>query len=410
MALFKNHTLPLNKLLALIPQELFAQISQATNVDYYAKVLSGKLMFNLLFFAILTLDKMGQRGIADLFSSPQFRLLMEEELDKKQISHSSISERLSVINADFFKQFYECILSEYSRYFPAKTLAGLRLERVDSSLVLETSNKLSEGMTVSNGFKSRKMVKYTINFDGMYGTCATVHTESHYQNESVALPENVLEHFKQTQDHASVYIFDRGQSSANAFSEMNAQKGLKFVGRLLENRRLNVVREFDCHYKKFSCGELKQDCLAQLYKKVEKEGKNGKMFRHQVLEESVFRVIRFRPEGKSEDILLITNILNLRAETIAAMYRRRWDIEVFFRFIKQELNFSHFVSLNINGIQTILYMTLIVAMLLMIYKQVNGTGFKTAKRRMEIELQELIIAIAVVKSGGDLTKMNLPAP
>ncbi|GHT04364.1 hypothetical protein AGMMS49525_10630 [Bacteroidia bacterium] len=105
---------------------------------------------------------------------------------------------------------------------------------------------------------------------------------------------------------------------------------------------------------------------------------------------------------------MITNILYLRAETIAAMYRRRWDIEVFFRFLKQGMNFSHFLSLNENGIQIVLYMTLIVAMLIMIYKQENEIGYKTAKRRMVIEIQELIIAIAALQSGGDLSKVNLP--
>jgi hypothetical protein len=49
-------------------------------------------------------------------------------------------------------------------------------------------------------------------------------------------------------------------------------------------------------------------------------------------------------------------------------------------------------------------------MLIMIYKKENETGFKTAKRRMKIELQELITAIAVIASGGDLRKANLPAP
>lgn len=92
------------------------------------------------------------------------------------------------------------------------------------------------------------------------------------------------------------------------------------------------------------------------------------------------------------------------------MYRRRWNIEVWFRFLKQELNFSHFLSLNENGIRIVLYMTLIVAILIRIYKQENQLGYKTAKRRMEIELQELIIAIAVVHSGGDLKRLNLPAP
>ncbi|MEZ4890090.1 MAG: hypothetical protein R2779_05885 [Crocinitomicaceae bacterium] len=42
----------------------------------------------------------------------------------------------------------------------------------------------------------------------------------------------------------------------------------------------------------------------------------------------------------------------------------RWDIEVFFRFIKQELNVSHLISLNKNGMQVMIYVTMIVAMLI----------------------------------------------
>ena len=117
-----------------------------------------------------------------------------------------------------------------------------------------------------------------------------------------------------------------------------------------------------------------------------------------------FRVIRFRVEGKEEDIVLIIDILQLSADAIAMMYRRRWDIEVFFRFLKQELNFSHFLSLNDNGIQVVLYMTLITAMLVMIYKKENEIGYKTAVRRMGIELESLVMAIIVIQSGGDLKK------
>lgn len=74
---------------------------------------------------------------------------------------------------------------------------------------------------------------------------------------------------------------------------------------------------------------------------------------------------------------------------------------MFFRFIKQELSFSHFMSTNENGIKIILYMTLILTMLLLIYKRLNKLGFKTAKRRFTIELDELIIAMIVRFCGGD---------
>lgn len=78
--------------------------------------------------------------------------------------------------------------------------------------------------------------------------------------------------------------------------------------------------------------------------------------------------------------------------------------------MKQELNFSHFLSLNENGIQVILYMTLITAMLVMIYKRENEIGYKTAVRRMGIELENLVMAIIVIQSGGDLRKVDLPDP
>jgi IS4 transposase len=102
-----------------------------------------------------------------------------------------------------------------------------------------------------------------MNYDGMYGSLAKVHTEDRYANESIVLPENVREHFKKSKNHSGVYVPDRGQFSTAAFGEMRSKDGLLFVGRLLENRKL------------------------------------------------------------------------LRAETIALMYRRRWDIKVFFGFLKR---------------------------------------------------------------------------
>ena len=187
---------------------------------------------------------------------------------------------------------------------------------------------------------------------------------------------------------------------------MKSQKGLLFVGRLQGKRKLNIVKEFDLTFKKFEYGILKMDALAQLYKIETTISKNGKKQRILILEAETFRIIRFRPKNKDEDIMLITNILHLPAQTIATMYRRRWDIEVFFRFLKQEVNFTHFISLNENGIKVILYMTLIVAMLIMIYKKENQIGFKRAKSRIEIEIQELILTTVVKLTGGDLKKVK----
>lgn len=123
-----------------------------------------------------------------------------------------------------------------------------------------------------------------------------------------------------------------------------------------------------------------------------------------------FRIIRFRVKGKDSVILLITNIMHLSASEIASMYKERWKIEVFFRFIKQELKFSYFLSLDNNGIEVFLYMSVITAMLVMIYKKENQLGYRTATWRMMIELESLATAIIVLPVGGDLSKTELPEP
>lgn len=408
MGLF-NHRVKLTDILKEIPEESLTRISKKTHVDRYTKVLNGKLMFYLLIFGLLRIDRLSQRGLADAFSSPLFRTIFNVE-SKKKISHSSISERLSVIELDFFKESYECIYKRFSSLYTPQEIAGKCLQRVDSSLVKESGNKLKEGLICGNEHSKQKMLKYTLNFDGMFGTFASIHQQNKYASESLALPENVMAHFKKESNHATVYVFDRGQSSAEAFKSMKETQGLLFVGRLLDNRRLKYIEEYPLTQDAFESGILHKDALIKLYKREDAISKNGKISKKTVLVDELFRVISFTPQDGAKPITLITNILDLCATEIAQMYRRRWDIEVFFRFLKQELNFSHFLSLNENGIQVILYMTLITAMLVMIYKKENEIGYKTAIRRMGIELESLVMAIVVIQSGGDLRKTQLPDP
>lgn len=78
----------------------------------------------------------------------------------------------------------------------------------------------------------------------------------------------------------------------------------------------------------------------------------------------------------------------------------RRQFVVFFLFLKQELNTGHLLSLNPNGIQVVPYMTLNVAMSVLLYKRANGIGYKTAKRRFAMEVRYLAIDMIVVQCGG----------
>lgn len=70
-----------------------------------------------------------------------------------------------------------------------------------------------------------------------------------------------------------------------------------------------------------------------------------------------------------------------------------------FRFIKQELNVSHLVSLSKNGKEVIIHMALIITLLVLINKKANNLVYKTAIRRFVMELRQLITAIMIILSG-----------
>ncbi|KAA6305347.1 hypothetical protein EZS27_043000, partial [termite gut metagenome] len=75
----------------------------------------------------------------------------------------------------------------------------------------------------------------------------------------------------------------------------------------------------------------------------------------ELVEEPFRLIIACSKDEPEKQFWFITNEFALTAKDITDAYKCRWDIEVFFRFIKQEPNVSHPVSLNKNGIEVMLY-------------------------------------------------------
>lgn len=398
MALFKDHKIGVNQLLGVIPEGLLANLSLTTKVDHYAKVLHGKKMFYLLMYGILENEKLSQRTLEDTFNDSVFKLLFNLD-EQEKIRRSSISERLSKINADYFKQIYECIYEQFSESYSPADRKKYNLIRVDSSIVSESVGKLTEGLDNKSG---KKAVKYSIAFDGILPCDSSVFTSPRYSSEDVALPEVVMNHVKKESNHQNIYVLDRGLQSTrtlNAFSK----DSIRFICRAKENRKYIELESSTKGNQHLDLGEsiLLKDCKVQLYTGVPINNKRGKIHYREELSDNKYRLVIVQSKEDEKQYWLLTNDFKLSAKEIAQAYRRRWDIEVFFRFIKQELNVSHLVSLNKNGIRVILYMTLIVAMLILVYKKANNIGYKTAKRRFSMEIRDLTIAIIVLQCGGD---------
>jgi len=411
--IFKEHKTNIQQILRLIPDELLSKLALNTKVDYCAKVLQGERLFYLLLYAIIRSERISQRYLEDVFKTRHFKFLFNYSVDLK-VSHSSISEKLSKINLDFFKQAYEAIYERFNQVYSSKEQEHLCLIRVDSSMVAEACTKLQKGMSVGSKKSKepeneRKQVKYTMAYDGAGICSALLLTKSRFLNEDNAIPKVISDLVKSDKDHRNLYVFDRGVSSLNTYNNMNEQQA-QFVCRIKTNRKIEVVHHLTNSTVEKDLGtlELVSDEIIHLFDHDKKCFSDVKY--RLIIAKRKKELDTTPPNNKGKfkrvenELFFLTNNFEMSAKQITECYKKRWDIEIFFRFIKQELNFKHFLSVNENGLQVMLYMTLIAAMLLMLYKRINEIGFVTAKRRFTLEMEDLVTAMAIIYCGGDIEK------
>ncbi|WP_370901610.1 IS4 family transposase [Chryseobacterium gossypii] len=399
MSVFKDHKISANNLLQYIPEALLTHLSSTTKVDYYSKTLHGKKVFYLLLYAILDNEKLSQRTLEDTFNGSVFKALFNLD-ESETVRRSSISERLSRIDSGYFQKIFECIYNRFAEYYSPTEINKYNLIRVDSTIVSEASGRLKEGIDQRNG---KKYIKYSVSFDGILPSDIEIFNSQSYSGEDYALPEIVLKQVKKDPAHRNIYLIDRGVKSGRMMKSFN-ENSIMFVIRSNENRKHEEIKSLITENQNLDLGELVlvKDSVVQLYGNTPINNKKGnKHYKEQKIETPFRIVIAKDKKQPGKEFWFLTNDFELTAKEVADYYKARWDIEVFFRFIKQELNVSHLVSLNKNGIEVMIYMTLIVAMLILIYKKANNLGYKTAKRRLTIEIRELAIALMITLSGGN---------
>ena len=81
-----------------------------------------------------------------------------------------------------------------------------------------------------------------------------------------------------------------------------------------------------------------------------------------------YRRIEVWLEDKQESLMLLTNLLELSAVMIAAIYKERWQIELFFKALKQNLRIKTFVGTSANAVHIQIW-TALIAILLLKYLQ-----------------------------------------
>jgi hypothetical protein len=155
-------------------------------------------------------------------------------------------------------------------------------------------------------------------------------------------------------DPGTIVVDDRGYNDYGLFGKWTEQ-GVYFVTRMKDNAVYTVTETRDVPQNRSILG----DEIIQL------TGEAGKKCPYPL------RKVTYYNEEKDETFVDLTNHLKLGATTIAAIYKDRWQIELFFKALKQNLKIKTFVGTSANAVKIQIWTALIV-MLILRYLQLKA--------------------------------------
>jgi Transposase DDE domain len=364
-----------SELINLVPVEFIEDLATELMVDKWVKKLKAVPLFKLVLFSILQGERLSLRMMEDNASDPLFKLLAPA-FAADEATWGGIRDRLMRVKSAFFRRLYEKVYEMAAEKYGSKGLSTHHIKRFDSTMV-STFSYLLKGMQVGNTSKGKTQVKFTTELKDDFLIHMTFHKDQAHLSEETALKEAVVD--RATKSKEEISVFDKGMKSRQSFAEFDAQQTL-FVGRAHENPRYELLAPHTLVDTRAQDErdelDFIQDSAVNLYES------NNKIC------PTKLRLIQYRIKKSGLTISFVTNVWDLDAALIAQVYKMRWDIEVLFRFMKQEMNLKHFVCNDKNAIEVMLYCTLIASMLVLIYKKKNA--IKSYKRAKTYFFKELL--------------------
>ena len=370
------------ELLEQIPDETLDFLAAQTGADYKVKKLSGKVFFKLFLSSLLREDRNSLRVMEQIFSSYQFQHMAGLE-PGSSIAHSSISDRFNSIKPAFFEELFKDCVQRFSKFFPEDD----QLLLFDSTHVSVSAKLIDIGLKINQAKGDKRQLKFTMGLSSI-PVHGKVFTQQQYASENLALAEAIRE---ASQSKERIVVFDRGLQSRPVLEGFTKEQ-IWFVTRLNGNARVEVIEEFEVPEQ----DQQEQDQL------IIEQDISVRLFNQKRQPTTSFlRLIIALSPIDGQQFRFLTNIKDLEPQRIAQIYKKRWDIEVFFKFLKQHLNFSHTTARSLNGIKVTLYATMILAILLTVYKRLNNMkGYKIPKLRFSLQLDELLIKQAGIVYAG----------
>lgn len=295
---------------------------------------------------------------------------------------STLSDANQRRSAEVFERIYGQLIGQYGPFLSDSRRTGLqqRLYIFDSTTitlfqeVLKGAGLLSHSGKRKGGIKVHTLLKSDQDMPTMLRFSAAAQPDSLFLKQ-VQLPRG------------SILVFDRGYNHYATFNRLSAQ-GLTWVTRL----RSRTV---------YKCLQQRPLCEGQQAKGMVSDEHIVMGHHHEKNSTKVLaRLITYTDPESGKTLQFLTNNFKLAAATVARLYRKRWQIEVLFKRLKQNYPLQYFLGESENAIRIQIWCALIADLLLNVVRKAAAArwSFSNLASMIRLHLMTYIHLAGFLKS------------
>jgi len=312
----------LSQMLNMIPRHEFEKL--ANSVD--GKVRTTALSRWSQFVALTVGQLNGRKSLRDIESCLSAQQHLNYHLGTQAVSKSALARANEHRDAMFYTRLFEVLYQRCTQQAPRH---GFRFKNklfsLDGSL-LDVSMKLFPWADY-NRKKSAFKLHLGLDHDGLIPCFARITEGRISENEQAKLFDV---------PKGSVLVFDKGYNNYRWHKALT-DKGVFWVTRIRGNAKYKVLER----RKHTNNPAITSD---QIIKYSSKQREGDKLY--------PIRRIGYRDPETGQRYVFITNNFDWSAQTIADIYKQRWQVELFFKWIKQNLKIKNFLGNSKNAVLT----------------------------------------------------------
>ncbi len=345
-----HHNTILSQMLKLIPRHEFDSLSH----QHDGKRRAGALSRWSQFVAMFTCQVSGLSSLRDIESTLHTQKQHHYHLASQAVSRSALGRANETLDYQFFSalfgQLYQrCMNRSAKQDFALRE----KLFSLDASLI-DVSMKLFPSANY-NRMKAAFKLHVGLDHDGLIPAFIAVTAGKVSDQTQAKLFKFPL---------GSVVVFDKGYASYDWHASLDSQ-GVSYVTRMRDNAKFEVTASYAIEA---DSGILNDETICYTSLRSSKKPLIP------------VRRIVFHDAELDKTYVFTTNRFDWSASLVAQIYKQRWQVELFFKWIKQNLKLKCFVGLSDNAVMTQI-MVAMCAYLLLAYLKFTS-NFKQSLQQM----------------------------